>query len=121
MGEWFIEQKAKLYKLKQSAALALIKEGTLFDQKLEKKTISFHVDGVADVDSMSATTLLMISFSGKGTAELRRGLEEIGHFSDRETERVKDYMRDRPEFGGMMPVRIDHLTLDGGMDVIPVI
>jgi hypothetical protein len=121
MGEWFIEQKAKRYKLKQSVSLARIKEGTLFDQKVEKKTISFHAEGKVALDTLSENTLLVVSYAGEGNAKLMRGLEEIGIFGTRETERIKKYMLEHLEFGGLMPVKIDHLPLDGGMDVIAVI
>lgn len=121
MGEWFIEQKAKRYKLKQSASLAAIKDGTLFDKKAEKKTLSFHANETVGVETPSENSLLIITCEVNGNAKLMRGLEEVGHFGSRETERIKGYMRDHAEYGGIMPVRLDHVSLDGGMDVTPVV
>jgi hypothetical protein len=121
MGEWFIEQKAKRYKLKQSASLAAIKDGTLFDQKAEKKTLSFHANEMEGAETPPEKSLLIVSYEGEGNAKLMRGLEEVGYFGSRETERIKSYMREHVEYGGIMPVRLENISLDGGMDITPMI
>lgn len=121
MGEWFIEQKAKRSKLKQSAALAAIKERGLFDQKVEKRTLSFHADPSEGANPPPEKSLLVIHCGLEGGGKLMLGLQEVGHFSGRETKRIREYMRDHPEFGGVMPVRLEHLALDGGMEVIPAV
>lgn len=120
MGEWYIEQKAQRYKLKQSSALAAIKEDTFFDRKIEKKTLSFHANEIPGIGYGFAKPYL-ISYNGTGLATLMQGLEVVGHFGESETKRISAYMKKHLHYGGMIPVCLENMSLDGGVDVVPVV
>ncbi len=120
MGEWFIEQKAKRSKLSQSAALTAIKGGGLFDRKVEKRSVVFHAAEAQGAPALPDKSLLVIQCRAEGPATLLRGLERIGDFNARESERVREFMRERAQYGGVLPVRLERRSpLDGGLDVVP--
>ncbi len=104
MGEGFIKEKEKQFKLAQSRQLQGLLEKDLFSETLEEEQIIIKAHLYNSAQSIQMGDLLTALTLSNGQCLLVQGAIEIGAFKSPHKEKVVEILADHPNFKGVLPL-----------------